>query len=324
VIGTPLAVADDDPVSVRAIPIQDAVIRPEISAPAAVVSLSDSRIGAELNAPIKELPVRVGDVVEPGGVLARLECGDYDLAAAVLAARVEAAAARIRFAEQQLQRSQSLMERQIASQEQVDERESNLAVLLADRDASRADLDKAQRDLTKCIVRAPFKAVILERLASLGEYVRPGSAVVRVLDIDNLEVSAEIVASEAEALASRDEILFRYGGKDYAVSLRKVTPVIDDLTRTQEARLIFDVDAAPPGAVGRLVWKLGPALPADLVVRRGNQLGVLLAVGGAARFHALAGAEEGRPARVDLPAGTQIITEGRYSLSDGDAIRVVE
>lgn len=314
----------ESPVPVKAAPLKSIAIQSERSAPATVVSLSDSRIGAELNARVQEIPVRVGDVVEPGAVLARLDCGDYELEADELEASLKGISARIAFARQQLQRARTLEKQRTISQELLDQREAELATLLADRESHRARLAMARRKLQKCIVRAPFQAAVLERLASTGEYVAPGSPLIRVLDIAHLEVSADLLAEDAKTLDGSTMITFRNGAQAYPVELRALIPVIDPLSRAREARLLFLESAALPGTAGRLVWQAGLALPADLLVRRGGKLGVLLAEKGQARFIPVPNAQEGRPAVVNLPPQSLVITEGRFGLSDGDAILVAE
>jgi hypothetical protein len=63
-------------------------------------------------------------------------------------------------------------------------------------------------------------------------------------------------------------------------------------------------------------------LPANLISRRDGILGVFLLDDGKARLEPLPDAQEGRPARVNLPAGTQVITMGRERLQDGVAVSV--
>ncbi len=320
----PLATAADGTrLSVRATPLEQLLMPSEISAPATVVSLGDSRLSAEINALIAELPVRVGEIVEPGGVLARLDCGDYQLAMIELEAMVKGTEARLVFARAQLQRVRSLKAKQTVSQEVLDQRESELADLVAELNRRNAQLGMARRKIDKCQLKAPFRAAVVERLASVGEYATPGKILLRVLDVSNLEVSAHVIAGDAASLEGASRILFRQGGMDYPVTVRALAPLIDPLTRTRELRLLFQGDTALPGATGRLVWSNGPMLPADFLVRRGSTLGVLIADGNKARFHPVPGAREGRPAPVNLAPEALIITDGRFALESGDAIRLL-
>ena len=79
-----------------------------------------------------------------------------------------------------------------------------------------------------------------------------------------------------------------------------------------------------PGTAGRVVWQSAQAhLPPDLVLRRGDELGVFIANGNKAMFVPLPLAQEGRPAPATLPLSSTIIIGGRYQLQDGDAISAV-
>lgn len=56
-----------EPVSVHIQELSALSIYPESSAPAVVVSLNDAPIAAQVDAPVMQLPVRVGDAVKAGG-----------------------------------------------------------------------------------------------------------------------------------------------------------------------------------------------------------------------------------------------------------------
>jgi hypothetical protein len=99
--------------------------------------------------------------------------------------------------------------------------------------------------------------------------------------------------------------------------------VIDPDTRKQRGRFRFSGDTAPIGASGHVVWTDASALvPVNLVVHRGETLGVFIAEDGHARFVPLPEAQEGRPAPADLPADTTIVTRGHVRLQDGDSLKI--
>jgi hypothetical protein len=56
-------------------------------------------------------------------------------------------------------------------------------------------------------------------------------------------------------------------------------------------------------------------------VRRAGRLGLFLDDGGTARFHALADAQEGRPARAGLPPETRVVVDGQLALKDGQRLQ---
>jgi hypothetical protein len=114
------------------------------------------------------------------------------------------------------------------------------------------------------------------------------------------------------------DLTFSVDTTPYPVKLLRISPVLNRESRSIEARLLFAGPAPAVGSEGRLVWRDAQAhLPADLLVRRDGRYGVFVAEDGKARFHVLPQAQEGRPAALDLPAETRIVTQGRHALQDG-------
>jgi multidrug efflux pump subunit AcrA (membrane-fusion protein) len=166
--------------------------------------------------------------------------------------------------------------------------------------------------------------VVKDRLASEGEWRNPGEPVARLIDLEELEVSAQVEAGDVDYLQQAGSLSFSEGRRAYALTLRAILPAVDGRARTREVRLTFADETALPGTPGRLQWRSArPHLPADLLVRRGDALGVFtVGAGGKAEFRALPGALEGRPAATDLPAQTPIVVDGRFALREGDPLTV--
>jgi hypothetical protein len=93
-----------EPVAVRTLPLSKLAIYPESAAPAVVVSLNDSPIASQVDAPVVEILVRVGDTVKAGAVLVKLDCRDFELERARLQAERQATQARLELAEWQVRR----------------------------------------------------------------------------------------------------------------------------------------------------------------------------------------------------------------------------
>jgi RND family efflux transporter MFP subunit len=323
VLGMAAAAHAAEPVQVTVSTLGDLAINPEQRAAASVVSLNDSQISAEVSARIIEIPVQVGATVEAGAVLAKLDAADYELARASAEAQIRQLEARQEFARAQLQRAQTLSRQQVVSEELLTQRESEVAVLEAQLSGAKIALAIAQRNLDKTLIRAPFKAVVVERLAFVGELAAPGRQLLHIVDAGQLEVSAKLQPEQLQLLRQASAPVLEADGKQYPLSLRTIVPVVSGRERIQEARLTFKGEVALPGSAGQLLLRQVQAhVPADVVLQRGEQLGIFILEGDQARFHPLPQAAAGRPARVDLPASTQVIMKGRFTLNDGDPVRV--
>lgn len=317
------SVWSDDAIHVTTQTAAELLFHPERSAPAEVVPLNDTRLSAEINARVLEISVRVGQGVKAGDLLVRLDCRDYGSRLEAQKASVRALETRLRLARAQLERARNLKKERNISEEEVDSRETEVLALEAELVAQREAAKQALLNQDRCEISAPFNAVVKERLASVGTLAAPGTPLVHLIQLDEVEVSAQVRPAEADEGAQAQSVHFSYLGRRYPLRLLRAPPMVNPNTRTIEVRLGFVDEAVAPGASGRIHWRSKSAyVPADLLVRRNGVLGVFLFNDNHAHFQPLTGALEGQPARADLPEDALLILEGRHSLQDG--ARVVQ
>ena len=317
----PLVSSGQNAVAVKTARVKDLAVYLWKSAPATVVSLNDTSVAAQIKARVDEISVKVGEVVEAGSVLVRLDCTDYRTAGQRVEAEIGALDARIRLAERRLERTRKLEQQRTASEELLDQREAELAVLQAQRRGAMSQLENAQTNISRCSISSPYRAVVTARLAAVGEFADMGTRLVEIMDIDQLEISAQVPTLDIGTVELAEEIYFEDTASRYPVALRTVTPAVNTQTRNREVRLLFSNEAALPGAAGKLIWRDNqPHISAKLLVRRGNDFGIFINNTGKARFYAIPGAQQGRTTPVDLPLDTVVITEGHYRLENGQPI----
>ena len=299
-------------------------IETEQRAPATVVSQNAPELAAEISARIEELPLLVGDTVNPGDLVARLDCRLYMARGNAARAQLRELRARHRYALSQLKRARDLKANRSVSEETLEQRQSDLNSLAALVDAQEQEIVQADLQVERCQVRAPFAAVVTARLADVGSLAAPGTPLVKLTQLDTLEISAHLRESEVNELQQANAIWFAYQGTRYPAELRTVVPAVDTRKRTREARLRFIAAAAPTGAGGRLIWRdVQPRVPAELLVRRDNKLGIFQINDGKAHFVPLSGAREGEPARATLAPDSLIVIDGRQRIVDSDDIEIV-
>lgn len=310
------------PSVVKTRPLSELVHYPQREVQAQVVSLNLSRLSAEISARIDSIAVEPGQKIAKGAVIARLDCRDYRIAAERAQAALESAEARLKLAQQQLQRASELAEKNFISGDALDARKTEVAVVVADVKLNRAQRATAQRDVEKCVVRSPFDAIVDARLAQVGELAGPGTPLVQLWDRSRLQLSAQVPQTLATSLAQAKTPLFVSQGAEHPVSLLRISPALNPASRMREARFAFKGDLPAPGSHGVLRWRDGrPHLAADYLLNRGGKMGVFVVEGQKARFVALPDAQEGRPAPVALPGTTRVVTDGRFALQDGMAVR---
>lgn len=296
---------------------------PTYSAPGTVVSNNDARISAEIDGIIIALPLRIGDPVKAGEQVAVLDCRDHVLAAEQADAMLEAARAENELARFRLDRARQLESSQSVSAEVLNEREAQAKQAGAGIKRLEAALDAARRQVEKCDIRAPFDAVIVERMVSRGELVGPATPLMRLLDVEQVEVHGTIQEQDLTGLQKARAVRFKTNHNSYPLRLRAVIPEVESRIRSYPVRLSFLDEPATPGQVGRIEWSSPQLhLPANLLVRRDGVLGIFIEEENHAVFHVLDSAIEGQSAAATLPPDTRIVIDGRFGLSHGDPITV--
>jgi RND family efflux transporter MFP subunit len=322
---TPLHAEEMKPKSVGVAAANKLYIFPIFDAPARVVSLNDTKVSAQTAGVIKQISVRVGDKVQKGELTALLDCADYEAVQQGEKAELTAARARFDFAVSRLKNAKKLSTNRSIAREELDARKSEHSVAAAEVNRIAASLRRAALSVEHCKIHAPFAGVIIERIASVGDYAVKGSPIVRLLDSQHLDVAANVQQQDLPSLKAAEKLTFSDWTDVFEVRIRTILPILDTKLRSYEVRLSFIRDSAVPGATGRLFWKRrAPHIPPQYLLRRGTELGVFIVSEGIARFHPLPDALEGKPARFDLPEDAQLILEGRFNIRDGDSVQVIE
>lgn len=313
-----------EPIPVSTVVLSEVLSAPVFSAPAEVVALNQPQLAAEVSGQISRLPVRVGDQVQPGDLLVELDCRLYQARTQAVLAAISRAKAQGSFAQTQLNRARNLKRKGSVSKEVLEQRRLAVNTARADLQAQQVQHQLAELDVQRCQIKAPFAALVSQRLASVGSFATPGMPLVELVELDALEIKADLRATDVAGLADAQQIQFRYQEQSFPVQRRTILPLVNPRTLTREARLTVPEPAGVSiGAAGRLVWQGAQhLLPAHYIVRREGQLGMFIAQSEQAVFVPLAQAREGQPALINLPMDTLLITEGRQRLQDGDAMTV--
>jgi RND family efflux transporter MFP subunit len=299
-------------------------------ASASVESLDQAIVSAEVAARVLDVPVFVGETVAAGQLLVELDPADYDLAKQAAQARLDVATAGLDMARLRAERARRLAPDQFVSEDQLLEAETRLRQAQAERASAAVELERAELMLSRTRVVSPYAAVVQSRLIGAGALAAPGTPLVELVAIERLEVSSGIATALIDGLFQSSAIEFVDGGNRYPVRLLRISPLISPGARQREVRFEFSEAAPPPGSQGRVAWvDPRPVLPADYVVLRDGELGVLLvdsdlAVGAAAtvRWQPLPEADAGRPVQVDLPPDALVIAEGRHRVQPGESVRI--
>jgi RND family efflux transporter MFP subunit len=260
--------ADAAPKGPPPTPVRVAAVREESLAPRKKVfgELRAARrvtVATEEGGIVREVPVREGEAVAAGAVVARLDDARLKLEIAANAANLGVARATVGERESQLARAQrdlDLVNRAAAqggtNPREIADNESAVAVAKAQLVQANAAITVVEQQgaylakrLADLEIRAPFAGVVTARHAEQGGWIAAGGMVVDLVDTVNLEgwfdVPQELYGAAIELSAQADKKLTRAlpvdietatGNAINAVGIR-VVPEIDPRSRTFHAVL---------------------------------------------------------------------------------------
>ncbi|WP_217125906.1 efflux RND transporter periplasmic adaptor subunit [Hydrogenophilus thiooxidans] len=301
-----------------------AVVAPLVrEAPAKVVARESATVAPEVAGRIEKLPVRVGDRVAAGDVVAELDASLLRLAHDEAAAAYAAAQTRVAQAKRLLAQAERLLAERVGNRDNVAAAEEQLRI--AEREAAARAAQRAQAEwrLTHAVVRAPFAGVVTARLAQEGNWVAAGQGIAVVTSAEH-EVVAQVgddqAAELAHAAASPRFVPFVTGHSSALTSDPSSDPaaeialtwVATNAVRDapgQRTTVRFRVTHPHPltaGTVGRIRWQSSARIaPPEAVTTFDGRVGVWVRRNPTAppHFLALPDALPGRSAVVALPSG---------------------
>lgn len=304
---------------------------PLVEIPGTVISLNDARIATEIEGVLTWL-AEVGDAVSVGQVVARIDPRLTNVALKRARAEVGRLEAELNYRRQQLERHQELAKTNNASATLLDESRAQSAMVRHQLDDARAQLERAEGDLERTEIRAPFAGHVTERLASLGEYVAVGEDVLRLVDTDRIEIALPAPIGLTPFIAPGLEVRVRNGIRERRHPVRTVVPVGDALSRMVEVRLSVDeadwlvgtpVQVSLPSEVPRTAV----AVPRDALIERGGKASIykIAADGTAEQIDAQIVATVGLWVGIadGVEPGDKVIVRGGERLGPGQPVEII-
>ncbi len=276
-------------------------------------------IRSPLTGDLVELPFDVGDRVEQGQMIARIDDAPETAAIAEAQAAVQVQEATFAQARRDLARFVALGE--FAAKQDVEQR--RLAVEEGERELMRrrAALRQASELRERRVLHAPFSGVILERPVDRGQSVGSDTVIYLLADLSEPQVSAEVDEIYAVEIQPGMDALVSFPGKKEIVraTVLHIEPRVDPATGARDTRLALSEGSADAPA--------GLTVTINFLIERRAKA---ISIPRQAIFDAsikprvrLAGADgivhEREISFVDWPADKVIITSG---LAEGDRVLV--
>ena len=298
----------------------------------------ETELGFQVAGRMVERQAEVGERVERGALLARLEPDDLQARERAAGAQLAAAEAELGRARADQARFRVLAEDQLVSRSTLDTQNAAATAAQGQVDAARAELELARNQAGYTRLLAPADGVIAARHAETGQVLGAGQSVFTLAADGDREVVFAIAEGQLQLISPGDPVQvepWTGDGSRLDAVVREVAPAADPTTRTWQVRATID---APVGAV-----ELGQSARVFLPDGDTDALSVPLAAlqpgpdGGKSVFvlgpdsslelrpvEAGAYGAHGVPVTAGLQAGEWVVAAGGHLLREGMVVRSVD
>jgi RND family efflux transporter MFP subunit len=188
---------------VEVLRVEPRTVALRVEAQGTVAPRTESDLVAEVAGRIVEVSPQLasGGFFEAGDVLVRIDARDYEVALDGARAALARAESGLDLTASTLERQRSMRERGISSQARLDDAVHAHANAAASVREARVAVRRAELDLERTRVRAPFAGRVREKHVDLGQFVGRGSPVARIFSVDAAEVRLPLRDADLAHLA---------------------------------------------------------------------------------------------------------------------------
>jgi HlyD family secretion protein len=198
-------------------------------------------VTAQVTGRIAGLPVRESDAVGAGQAVVALDPAEYALA-------VQEAQAAVRDAEAKF-REQTLFDERITDAATREER-ARVARAKSGLEGAEVRLRRAQLDLQRTRLGAPFAGRVADVKVVPGQWVQQGAELMTVVDLDPIRVEVQVLESEVGFLAPGRTARVSFAAfptEPFTGRVETINPVVESGTRTARVTVLV------PNPQGRIL-----------------------------------------------------------------------
>jgi RND family efflux transporter MFP subunit len=201
---------------------------------------TETRLAFRIGGRMIERPVNVGDQVEPGQSIAKLEPHNELNALRSAQAAVTAAEAQFREAQNHYERQRHLLAREVASRVQYERAQQTRDTAGAQLEAAKAQLKVAQDQVGDTELKADAGGIVIATAAEPGEVVQAGQLIVRVAPKGGRDAVFDVPGQVLRSAPSQPNVAVSLTDDPSVTTVgrvREVSPQADPVTRTFEVKV---------------------------------------------------------------------------------------
>lgn len=267
------------------VPAQYREVPQTYSADGLVEATRQSTVSAQIGGRVKEINFEVGDHVNKGQVILRIDEREAVQALAGSQAQVLQAQANMQNAKSAYERARQLFAQKFISQAALDKAQADYKVALAQAAASEAGAGQAGLARGYTAVIAPYSGVVAARLVEVGELVTPGKPLMTGFDPAEMRVVVSVPQDKLVDIGAHPDAMVEAPSLNRWIKPAStiVQPIADARTHSTQVRVYLPKNEAGvyPGMFVRAHFVVGKAsklvIPASAVLRRSEVVAVYVA-----------------------------------------------
>ena len=210
-------------------------LRLDLPLAGALAPLDQATVKSKVSGVVLETTLQEGMNVAAGQVIARLDAADQRARVAQMQAAYDEANARLSLAKKNNANSQALLKQNYISQSSYDTTQNSVELAEASLAAARAQLDMARIALADTVIKAPLAGVISKRHVQAGEKLAPDMPVFTIVSLRQLNLEAQVPASEVPRVKIGQEVRFKVDGyqqRDFIGKVARISPTTEAGSRS--------------------------------------------------------------------------------------------
>lgn len=199
-------------------------------------AVNQSSIQAQVTATAVSVSAQIGQHVNQGQVLVRLNNQDNAARLAQSQANLASAKAQANQAQLMMQRKQRLLNQGFISKVEYEQSKVDYQAQLENVNAQQANVDIARKADQDGIITSPISGVITKRQVEPGQTVAAGTTLFEIVDPNKLEIQAQLPSEMQSALRLGQKIEYSIQGNPNKLNaaISRISPIADQSSRQIE------------------------------------------------------------------------------------------
>ena len=226
-----------------------------------------ANLSTQVGGLVTDLPVDVGDRVQPGDLLVELDAELAEHALAAARAEAERAGAALAEAQRLLREGQDLIRDNSIAESELNARAAEAEIAAAEQAVAMAEQRQQDARVARHRIQAPFAGVISQRHTELGEWVSPGTPVMELVATEGLRFDFRVPQELFPLVTDDTRIELRLSAlpeASFAGEIKAIVPINDPAART------FLLRVQPADGAGHPAMTPGMSVQGTLLLDSGR------------------------------------------------------